>query len=254
MKKLLFIGIGFALAVVVFAGAGFAYAQTAEPPAPEAPAQMPPVQTGDNPLHDYLIPAMAEVFGLTEEQTAALELSRDTMASLRAEMAPEEMQSAMQQVFTLAVENALADGAITQEQADQMLARAQRQGVRMPGMTPPNPRANTRDQMKRAFNAGKRVGHQEALLQPYMEAAIADYLGVSVDELQGMREEGLTWQSYAQEQGLSDDEIRDLRVDLFTTAVNNALADGTITQEQADRILERIQNPRPQPRFDGPKP
>ena len=258
MKKILFIGIGFALAIAVFAGAGLAYAQTQNPPPPGAPMGMPPAPAGDDPLGDYMIPAMAEIFGLTEEQTAALQLSRETMESLQAEMSPEEMQAAMQQVFTLAVENALADGVITQEQADQMLARAQRQGARLPGMTPPNPRTDPRSRAaeayKQAFEAGKRIGRQEAILRPYVEAAIADYLNVSVEELQQMREDGLTWQSYAEEQGLSDEEIRDLRVELFTTAINNAVADGTITQEQADRMLEHLQNPVRRPGAPGGMP
>lgn len=256
MKKLLLIGIGFVLAVAVFAGAGLVYAQTQNPPSPPfagpgSPMGMPFAQDGDHPLQEYIIPAMAEVFGLTEEQTAALELSRETMASLRAERTPEEMQSAMQQVFSIAVENALADGAITQEQADQMLARAQQQGARVPGNARANLRSRAVDAYKQAFKAGKWVGRREMILQPYMEAAVADYMGVSVEELQQMHADGLTWQSYAQEQGLSDEELRDLRIELATTAVNNAVADGAITQEQADRILEHLQNPGWQPGAPG---
>ena len=258
MKKLLSIGIGFVLAIAVFAIAGLTYAQTQGPP--DVPAQ-----GAENPLHDYMIPAMAETFGLTDEQAAALELSRDTMASLRDSMSAEELRASMQQAFSLAVENALEDGAITQEQADQMLARSRRQGAHVPGMpgmqplqgqrnTPP--RAQAADACKKAFEAGKRVGHQEAIMRPYMQAAVADYLDVSVEELQQMHADGLTWQSYAQEQGLSDDEIADLRMELFTTAINNALEDGAITQEQADRMLDHFQNPgrRPGPGGKKPKP
>ncbi len=273
MKKLFMIGLGFVLAVAVFGAAGFAYAQTQEPPDPQS-ADGPDFPYGrggwsrgsrsgmmggrmDNApggmlgfgldegqagaLHEYLWPALVEAFGLTAEQADAFEIARETMQGIRSDFSQEETRAAMEQAMTAAIENALADGAITEEQAAQWLERQEQ----MEGLAPQMPfgrRAKDGD-YRQGFSNGVRFGRQMMVNHEYMDAAIAEALEISVEELQEMRlEDGFSWKAYAEEQGLSEEEIAALHAEILTNAVIAALADGAITQEQADQIIERLEN------------
>jgi hypothetical protein len=266
MKKLLLIGIGFVLAIAVFGVAGFALAQTQEPPETEtaegpefpygrggwsrgshggmmggpmgfAPGGMMDFGLDEGEtglLHDYLWPAVAEAFGLTEEQIEAFEIVRDTIQGIREDLTQEEIFEAMKQAKTTAIENALADGAITEEQAEQWLERLEQMEGFAPGKA---------GDFRRGFSRGVQVGRQMMINHEYMEAAIAEALDISVEEFQELRtEEGFNLKTYADEQGLTDEEFNALHIEILTNAVNAALEDGAITQEQADGILERLEN------------
>ena len=77
------------------------------------------------------------------------------------------------------------------------------------------------------------------VLHDYMLAAYADALNLSVDELQARLDAGDRIIDIAVEQGLSLAEFRDLKTTVRQTAIDNALADGVITQEQADLMKSR---------------
>jgi hypothetical protein len=146
--------------------------------------------------------------------------------------------------MTNAIENVLEDGAITAEQADQWLARLEQIGERAPGIFSPgsNPRGRMQSYRK-GFATGFRLSRQMMLNHEYIDAALVESLDISVGELQEMRaEEGLTWQTYVEENGFGVDELAALRIEVITNAVEADLADGAITQEQADWLLERMQN------------
>ena len=273
MKKFLLIGAGFALAVVIFGVAGFAYAQVQDPP--ESPqtdgAEFPdgPVNWGrgsrggrlggegdffpglmlgfgidegeTGPLHDYLWPAVAEAFGLSDEQIEAFEIVRETMQGIRTNLSQEEIQAALKQAKTTAIESALADGAITEEQAEQWLERLdQVQGL--PGM--PFTGRGRNESFRRGFSRGVNLGRRMMLDHEYLDAAIAQALDISVEELEGLRaEEGFNWKTYAEDLGYSEKEMVALQAEIITNAVNAALEDGAITQEQADFLLQHLENP-----------
>jgi len=264
MKKLILIGLGFAIAITVFGIAGFAYAQAQEPPDTQTSdkSELPYGSSGwsrvsnggrmsfgldegyPDPLHDYLFPAIAEAFGLTEEQIAAFEMVRSTVHDIRADLTPDEIRAVMQQAFHTAVENAIADGAITEEQAEGWLERLEWIGDHAPAVSFPDLSFRGRLQsFRQGFSAGFRSSRQMMLNHEYIDAAIAEELGISVEELQEMKTgQGFNLRDYAVEQGLSDDQIAAWRLEIFTNAVNSALADGAITQEQANWILERLEN------------
>jgi len=273
MKKLILIGLGFVLAVAVFGVAGFAYAQTQEPPQPEntegpefpfgrgewsrgsrggMQGGRPDMASGgmmgfgldegeQGPLHEYLWPAIVDAFGLTDVQADTFEVVRDTLQGIRSDFSQEETLEAMKQAKTTAIENALADGAITEEQAEQWLERLEQSEGFPPKM--PDGEHGRADSFRRGFSNGVKFGRQMIINHEYMDAAIADVLDISIDELEELRtEEGFNWKVYAEEQGLSEDEIIAMHTEILTNAVNAALEDGAITQEQADQILERIEN------------
>lgn len=78
-------------------------------------------------------------------------------------------------------------------------------------------------------------------MHEYMEDAFAEALGISHDDLEAKLDAGETMWSIAQAQGLSDDEIAKLMVDARTKALEKAVADGVLTQEQADWMSQHMQ-------------
>jgi hypothetical protein len=77
-------------------------------------------------------------------------------------------------------------------------------------------------------------------MHTYMVEAFAAELGLTPEEVQTQIENGETMWEIAQSAGLSDEEITDLMLAARTEALNQMVADGVITQEQADWMLERM--------------
>ncbi len=64
----------------------------------------------------------------------------------------------------------------------------------------------------------------------------------------------LYWQVLAQKLGLSVDKLQQTIVDARKEAINQAVTKGLLTQAQADRLLQRLQNAVPGTVFDGVGP
>ncbi len=79
------------------------------------------------------------------------------------------------------------------------------------------------------------------LLQSYMDQALAAALGITVDELQALRDSGETLWAYVQSQGLSFEDLQTLLADAREAAIEAAVADGVLTPEKAEWILSRAQ-------------
>lgn len=78
------------------------------------------------------------------------------------------------------------------------------------------------------------------LLHDYMEPAMAEALGLTVEELEAKHAEGLSFYQIAEAQGLSVEEAQQLMLDARSTALDAAVADGVITAEQADWMKTRM--------------
>jgi hypothetical protein len=106
-----------------------------------------------------------------------------------------------------AIEQAIAEGILTQEQADEMAAR-------------------------------KQV--HEALAS-YLDpkALMAEALGLSVEDLEAALAEGKTMRDLVDESGLDAATLREKMQAAHEAAIAQAVADGVITQEQADELADR---------------
>lgn len=71
-------------------------------------------------------------------------------------------------------------------------------------------------------------------MHTYMQAALADALGLSTEELQTRLANGETPYTIAQSQGLSDEQIATLFNQAHEQALAAAVEAGALTQEQAD--------------------
>ena len=145
MKKFLVISAVAILAVLVLGVAGFAYAQSQTPPPPDGPTYGPGMmgrwggrgfgqgmmgrwsRGGYGPMHEYMVDAFAEALNLTHEELEAKLGDGETMWSIAQAqgLSDEEIADLMVEARTKALEQAVADGALTQEQADWMIQRMQ---------------------------------------------------------------------------------------------------------------------------------
>ena len=125
MKKTLLI-----VAIVVLAlgvlGAGVAFAQGQQPPQPYGFGMMGG-RGGYGFMHDSVEQALAEKLGLTEEQVEDALENGTTMYQLVLDngVAEADLPDFMNEVHQAAFDKAVADGVMTQEQADWMLEHMQ---------------------------------------------------------------------------------------------------------------------------------
>lgn len=113
----------------------------------------------------------------------------------------DELAAAIETAQAATIAQAVADGKITQEQADWMLAQ---------------------DELR-------------SYIDP--QAILAQALGITTDELQASLEEGKSLYEIVQELGLSATDVSDARYQAYKDALAQAVSDGVITQAQADQLL-----------------
>ena len=89
-------------------------------------------------------------------------------------------------------------------------------------------------------NRGAARGTGIGPMHTYMVEAYAETLGLSVEDVQAEFEAGKTMWQIAADQGLSDEEVQNVMVAARATALSAMVADGVLTQEQADFMLERM--------------
>lgn len=81
----------------------------------------------------------------------------------------------------------------------------------------------------------------EGVLHDYMEAALAEKLGLTVEELQSYKDSGKTGWEIAEEQGLTIEEFDALLQEAREAAIDAAVTDGVLTADQAELMKTRGQ-------------
>ncbi len=115
----------------------------------------------------------------------------------------DELQAAREQAQAARIAQAVTDGKITQEEADQLAAR----------------------------QALKTYIDQQAIT--------AEALGISVDTLQTYQDDGMTMSDILAETGQTASEYVAARQAAYEAAIQKAVSDGVITQAQADQFILR---------------
>jgi hypothetical protein len=177
----------------------------------------------------------------------------------------EELQSAHEVVKTAALEQAVADGKLTQEQADQFSEESffNRRARFMPmaeqsesllaealGISVEELQAARQQVQQAAIDQaladGKLTEEQAALMEAHQalqnyiqkDEMIAKALGIPVDELTAAQEDGQRLPDLITELGIELEDFQSNMQALREEALGKAVQDGIITQEQADQILE----------------
>lgn len=118
MKKIILILVVLGILTFSLGSVGSAHAQDINPPQPRGP-----MMSGTGILHSYMIAAMAKSLNMNATDFEARVQSGETFyqIALSKGFKAEEIPSLMQSAHTEAINKAVADGVITQEQADWML-------------------------------------------------------------------------------------------------------------------------------------
>ena len=177
----------------------------------------------------------------------------------------EELQSAHQVVQVAALEGAVADGKLTQEQADQIVASdfsgprgrftprggeadtllAEVLGISVDDLQAARQRVQVAA-IDQALADGKITAEQVAMmeahqaLQNYMQKdeMIAKALGITVDELDAAKGDSQRIPDLMEELGIEQEDFEANMQTLREEMLEQAVQDGVITQEQADQMLE----------------
>jgi hypothetical protein len=84
-----------------------------------------------------------------------------------------------------------------------------------------------------------QTGIGSGVLHDYLVSAFADKVGLTVSEVESRLDGGETLADIAVSQGVSLSDFQDWMTEIHTTAINQAVADGVISQDQADWMLSR---------------
>ncbi|MBP8000736.1 MAG: hypothetical protein KA314_07270 [Chloroflexi bacterium] len=150
---------------------------------------------------------IAEALGITVEELDTAQAAGQRLPELVAELGldMDTVQANIVAGLSEAINQAVTEGTITQEQADLMLARLEM----------------------------RTLAHD--LID--MQAIVADALGITVEDLLAAHADGQYLPELVDELGL---DLATVQADIQAereAAINQALADGLITQEQADWLL-----------------
>jgi hypothetical protein len=88
---------------------------------------------------------------------------------------------------------------------------------------------------------GQRGGG-DGFLKEYMPHALASEFGLTLEELDAFHKEGITLREYAQGEGLGSEEFQNKMKSARQTALEEAVADGVLSQEQAVWMMNHINN------------
>ena len=190
----------------------------------------------------------------------------------------EELQAAHERAQQAALDQALADGMITQEQYDRMVLRgydrlggrggsridfevllAAELGISVETLQAARERAN-QAAIEQAIADGKLTEEQAAMmraraaLQDYInpEALLAQALNMTVEQLQTAREAGKSISEILEDQGLTAVEVRDAQQVAHQAAIQQAVDDGVITPEQAEQFQNGFRGGPPMDGFRHP--
>jgi hypothetical protein len=182
----------------------------------------------------------------------------------------QQLQTAEQKAFEAAVQQALDKGLITQNQADMMILRGggfgrggmdgnlfgQNSGIDYQSLLATQLNITTTalqsaqkqaytNQINQAVQNGTLTQQQADLilgryaLQSYLDptALFAQALGITTDQLQTDQNQGMSLSQILSATGKTAVEVRDAEQAAYQAAIQQAVTDGTITQAQADAVL-----------------
>ena len=209
--------------IVAVIGVGMVFAQD-DPPEPPAEGE------GYGPRHggpghgrgkgfpgsnrEEVRARLADALGMTVEEFDTAISSGETLESLAEAngVSLEELRVVMEELFEEGLAQAVEEGRITQEQADQILeGRA----------------------LKRAVD--------DAFDRDALHEALAGALGLSVEEFEAAILSGERLSTLAENADVTLEELGDIMRTFREDALARAVAEGVITQEQADQMLERME-------------
>ena len=87
---------------------------------------------------------------------------------------------------------------------------------------------------------GGMMGGGYGPMHDYVEEALADKLGITEKDVEDALASGKTMYQIALDNGVAEADVPALLTEVHTSAFDKAVADGVITREQADFMLQRM--------------
>ena len=263
VKRLAYMLLGSILTLAIVFGGFAVYAQTTDE-GDATPEAVPGETTPDSTLP--VRPFHGGLPGLGGH--GGLDLDNDTLLADALGVTVEELQVAQDAARTARIEQAVADGVLTQEQADALLNGELGprgafsfggHGRDLNGADGDTYLADalgiTVEDLQAAQEAARATGLQQAVDEGLItqeqvdlmaaaqalhdaideNAIMAQVLGVTAEEYQAAKE-AHTVQDLVDASGLTREEIMTAVQDAHAAAVQQAVADGIVTQEQADAL------------------
>ncbi len=175
-------------------------------------------EEGDGPAKTF-ISKLADRLGISEEELAGA--VKDTQLEM--------------------IDEAVADGKLTQDQADRLKERIEEGELVFPGRGRPGPR------------------ERECRIAQGVVASAAGILDMTPGDLVAELRDGRSLAQVAEENGMTSEELQTALLDAAQERLDQAVADGKLTQDQADRVfeglssnIEKIVNFEPEPGQSGP--
>ncbi len=147
---------------------------------------------------------------------------------------PDELEQAFKDARLARIDQALADGKITEDEARRMKESVESGTGRLFG----GPGRGFDGPHHRWSGPGGGAFHHEP---PAFFGAAADYLGLTDAELRNALMEGESLADLAEAQDKSVDGLEDAIVESFSKQLDEAVAAGRITAEQKTEILDRFE-------------
>lgn len=162
--------------------------------------------------------------GLVSAQTDSEVPGSDFVSRLAEKLgiSQDELEKAIDETQLDMVDEAVAQDRLTEQQADRIRERIESGEGFMPF-----------GGFRRGFAAGWGLGHLAASADD-----IADFLGISTEELRNALADGQSLAQVAEANGSNSDALQEFLLSKVEERVAAAVEDGKITQEQADQILE----------------
>jgi hypothetical protein len=156
----------------------------------------------------------------------------------------EELQAAQEEAFNAGIQKSVEKGLITEEQAEAIKShqfgfkRGFIQGFKLGRLSAGKGFDNSALLAETLGIEVEEMIKARQALREYLDPQemLAQALGVDVDQLEAYREEGKPMSEILDELGLTPTEVREAQQAAFENALQDAVTDGVITQEQADLI------------------
>jgi uncharacterized protein YidB (DUF937 family) len=215
-----------AVAASLFAGVAFTNGAQAAVDSPAAVTYAADDEAGERRGHKHrpgkILEGVSEFLDMTSDELREALADGTTLADVAADqgVSVEDLTAAMTDAVEARLLEAVADGKLTQERADELLA-------------------NSADHIDQIINASHTRGQGMERREDRREA-VADFIGLSQEDIRAAFEEGSTLAEVAADQGISEGDLTAFLIDYMSADIDEAVANGQLTQERGDAMKERL--------------
>ncbi|MEA3442281.1 MAG: hypothetical protein U9R04_02160 [Chloroflexota bacterium] len=188
------------------------------------------------------VEAVSELLGLTPEEIRDLRQEGNSLAEIAAAQGVSK-DALVETIMTAereAIQQKVADGWLTQKQADLILEKLENRIYGAVDREATGLRQGARIRLMKYLANQVRQFHRHQVR--ICAEPVSDLLGLTPEEIRDLRQEGNSLAEIAAAQGVSKDALVETIMTAEREAIQQKVADGWLTQKQADLILKKLEN------------